>query len=150
MTQIGAETYHSQTHSRHDLCTEYSLTRKLFNFRHTPLVTTLYTLHIVRGLWTPVAYTTEIFALLDPQMQRSAAQFRFARQLSVSVRALGGILTCRMWLKCLLFFALGVSLKLFFGFGTLLSSAAVFAVYLVTGGWRFAYVVVKTLPRDAR
>lgn len=88
--------------------------------------------------------------MLDTQMQPSAAQFRFARQLSANVRTLGSILTDRMWLKGLSFLALGVSLKLLLGFGILFSSAVVLVVYLVTGGWRFAYVVVKTLPRDAR
>ena len=82
-------------------------------------------------------------------MQPGAAQFRFARQLSAGVRTVD-MLANRMALKALAFLGLGVSLKLFLGVGVFLSIALVFAAYLATGGWRFAYVVVKTLPRDMR
>lgn len=30
------------------------------------------------------------------------------------------------------------------------TAAGVFAVYLATGGWRFTWVVIRTLPRDIR
>ena len=79
-------------------------------------------------------------------MQPRAAQFRFARQLSTGVRALGS----KMSLKAVGFVAVAVGLKLVFGTGVLLSAGAAFTLYLVTGGWRFAVIVVKTLPRDVR
>ncbi|KAL8558160.1 hypothetical protein ACOMHN_035465 [Nucella lapillus] len=83
-------------------------------------------------------------------MQNNNTQFKFARQFSASVRIAGDMLTNRMWQKTALFLALGVVFKVIFGMGTLLAILAVFAVYLATGGWRFAYVVVRTLPRDVR
>ncbi|KAK7095529.1 long-chain fatty acid transport protein 1-like [Littorina saxatilis] len=84
------------------------------------------------------------------QPSSSSGPFKFARRLSTCVRAGGSVVTDRMWLKVLIFLALGVSLRVFLGVGTLLAVAATFLVYLATGGWKFAVVVVKTLPRDVR
>jgi hypothetical protein len=55
-----------------------------------------------------------------------------------------------MWAKFACFLILGVFLKLVLELGTLLTLLAVFAVYLATGGWKFAYVVVKTFKRDCK
>lgn len=83
-------------------------------------------------------------------MQTNSAHFRFARQLSACVRTGGYIFTMEMWTKWLFLIAVGVFLKLVFALGTLVTLAVVFIIYLATGGWRFAYVVLKTLPRDAK
>jgi len=53
-----------------------------------------------------------------------------------------------MALKHYLFIVAG--LIFFFGLGLTLGTTllAVFAVYLATGGWRFAKVILLTIPRD--
>ncbi|XP_045194546.2 long-chain fatty acid transport protein 4-like [Mercenaria mercenaria] len=60
-------------------------------------------------------------------------------------------LVCNMWaLKLVSFFMLGVFFSYYLGLSCLLTTLAVFGVYLATGGWRFMKVVIKTLPRDLR
>lgn len=48
------------------------------------------------------------------------------------------------------YFVLGVVLYYYVQLSCLLTTSAVFGVYLVTGGWRFVKVIIKTLPRDLR
>lgn len=55
-----------------------------------------------------------------------------------------------IFLKCGLFFLLGAFLSLYLGWSCLLTTLTVSAVYLVTGGWRFAKVVCFTIERDLR
>ncbi|XP_076455364.1 long-chain fatty acid transport protein 1-like [Babylonia areolata] len=83
-------------------------------------------------------------------MQHNSSQFKFARQLSAGIRTAGDVAKSRMWQKGVLFLTLGVFVKVFFQTGALLAFLAVLAVYLLTGGWRFAYVVARTFQRDAR
>ncbi|XP_060078888.1 long-chain fatty acid transport protein 1-like [Ylistrum balloti] len=52
--------------------------------------------------------------------------------------------------KCAAFFGLGAALSYGIGLSCTLTTLLVFGVYLVTGGWRFTWVVINTLPRDLR
>jgi solute carrier family 27 fatty acid transporter 1/4 len=55
-----------------------------------------------------------------------------------------------MALKPYIFLILGILIYFVAGLtfgGTIL---AVFAVYLITGGWRFTKIILLTLPRDMR
>lgn len=72
--------------------------------------------------------------------------FIVARQLRTVVD-----LACNMLvLKLVGFFLLGVFLSYYIGLSCTVTTIAVFAVYLATGGWKFMKVVIVTLPRDLR
>ena len=73
--------------------------------------------------------------------------FRFARALS---RTVHGAATYRGTMFGLVFLGLAGLLWLLFDFTFLTSGLISFIVYLAAGGWRFADVVIHTLPRDAR
>lgn len=53
-------------------------------------------------------------------------------------------------LKCGAFFALGCFLSYYLGLSCTVTTLVVFGVYLATGGWRFTWVVINTLPRDLK
>lgn len=53
-------------------------------------------------------------------------------------------------LKCGVFFALGSFLSYYLGLSCALTTLIVFLVYLVTGGWRFTWVVINTFSRDMK
>ena len=73
--------------------------------------------------------------------------FRFARALSSSVH---GAATYKGTMKGLLFVGLAALLWMLFDFSVSTSVLISFIAYLAAGGWRFADVVIHTLPRDAR
>ncbi|PIK45237.1 putative long-chain fatty acid transport protein 4-like [Apostichopus japonicus] len=71
--------------------------------------------------------------------------FRAARVLNVLVSYLpGGIL--RMVLKWAAFAGLAAILRGYVELNYWQTAAGVFAVYLATGGWKFTWVVIRTLP----
>ena len=80
-------------------------------------------------------------------MTNRPAVFRVARVISTLVK---GNIEMDVVLKCGLFFLLGTFLSFYLGWSCLLTTLAVVAVYLGTGGWRFAKVVFNTLRRDLR
>jgi len=55
-----------------------------------------------------------------------------------------------MLLKCAAFLVLGIFLSYYLSFSCALTTGIVFAVYLLTGGLKFTWVVLNTLPRDIR
>jgi len=61
-----------------------------------------------------------------------------------------GIREATTMIKSFFLFSLTVILWLQLGFGLLTTLAIVLGIYLSTGGWNFATVVWKTLPRDGR
>ncbi|KAK6194722.1 hypothetical protein SNE40_000300 [Patella caerulea] len=69
------------------------------------------------------------------------------RRFNQSIRA---IMANNSLLKLGAFIALGIFLSLYVGVACLPTIAVVFTIYLVTGGWRFTLIVIKTLPRDFR
>ena len=73
--------------------------------------------------------------------------FKVARQIS---RTVHGIKEAKTMIKSFFFISLAVILWLQLGFGLITTLAIVLGIYLSTGGWNFATVVVKTLPRDGR
>lgn len=77
------------------------------------------------------------------------ALFRAARVLNSLVSYLPRN-SLRMVLKWAAFAGLAAVLRGYLGLSNLQTAAGVFAVYLATGGWKFAWVVIKTLPRDVR
>lgn len=73
--------------------------------------------------------------------------FRVARFIRTIVK---GNSVMDVFLKCGLLFLLGAFLSFYLGWSCLATTLTVFAVYLVTGGWRFAKVVCFTIKRDLR
>ena len=73
--------------------------------------------------------------------------FRFARSLSRTVHAIPSYKTI---MKGAVFVGAVAVLWLFFGFSLTTASLLSFIAYLATGGWRFAEVVINTLPRDLK
>ncbi|KAL4219699.1 hypothetical protein ACF0H5_022269 [Mactra antiquata] len=67
-----------------------------------------------------------------------------------SIRTVAHTFCNMLALKLIAFFGLGVFLSYYLGWTCMLTTVTVFAVYLVTGGWKFVKVVIKTLPRDLR
>ena len=55
-----------------------------------------------------------------------------------------------LFLKCGLFFLLGAFLSFYLGWSCFTTTLTVAAVYLATGGWRFAKVFCVTVLRDLR
>ena len=51
-------------------------------------------------------------------------------------------------IKAVAFAMFGILVYFYYGLGLWSSVGAVFALYVVTGGWRFVKVVVLTFPRD--
>ena len=78
-------------------------------------------------------------------MTNRSTVFRVARVIRALVRG-----EMDVFLKCGLFFLLGAFLSFYLGWSCLLTSLTVVAVYLGTGGWKFAKVVYNTLGRDLR
>ncbi|CAC5411588.1 SLC27A1_4 [Mytilus coruscus] len=52
--------------------------------------------------------------------------------------------------KCGVFFTLGAILSFGLGFSCKITTLLIIATYLATGGWKFIWVVINTLPRDAK
>ncbi|KAJ8299889.1 hypothetical protein KUTeg_021408 [Tegillarca granosa] len=73
--------------------------------------------------------------------------FDLARSVS---RAVDISINNMVFLKCAAFFALGAFLSWYLGWSCLVTTLTVFIVYLVTGGWKFTWVVLNTLKRDIR
>ena len=79
--------------------------------------------------------------------ESSGSVFRFARSLSRTAHA---TTSYKATMKGALFAGGAAVLWLFFGFSLTTASLISFIAYLATGGWRFAEVVFRTLPRDIR
>ena len=89
-----------------------------------------------------------LFSLVDRDPRRPESMlFKFARILSRTVHSLPQY---KMVLKLAVFGGLVAVLSQFLGASVPISVGASFAVYLLTGGWRFCRVIIKTLPRDLR
>lgn len=73
--------------------------------------------------------------------------FGFAQALS---RTLHFVIDNMTLLKCAVFFTLGVVLSYGLGFSCALTTFLVAVIYLVTGGWKFVWIVINTLPRDVK
>ena len=73
--------------------------------------------------------------------------FKFARLLNITVHA---VVASKMAYKLAAFSALFGLLWLYLGWSATWSGIAVFTLYLVTGGYDFVEVCVKTFPRDIR
>lgn len=82
-----------------------------------------------------------------PSVDRSL--FRAARVLNSFVSGFSRK-KLKMVLKWAAFAGLAAVLRGYLGLPYWQTAAGVFAAYLATGGWRFALVVIKTFPRDAR
>lgn len=72
--------------------------------------------------------------------------FSFARLIRTVVYGSSNMVVA----KLVAHFLIGIVLYYYVGLSCTLTTLAVFGVYLVTGGWRFTTVVIKTLPRDLR
>ncbi|VDI31151.1 solute carrier family 27 (fatty acid transporter), member 1/4 [Mytilus galloprovincialis] len=73
--------------------------------------------------------------------------FRIAQSLS---RTLYSVIDNMSLVKCGVFFGLGAILSYGFGFSCQITTLLIIATYLATGGWKFIWVVINTLPRDAK
>lgn len=73
--------------------------------------------------------------------------FDLARSVS---RAVDISINNMVLLKCAAAFALGACLSWYLGWSCLVTTLTVFVVYLVTGGWKFTWVVLNTFKRDFR
>lgn len=67
-----------------------------------------------------------------------------------SIRTVANTVCNMLALKLTGFFLLGIFLSYYLGWTCMLTTVTVFGIYLVTGGWKFMKVVIKTLPRDLR
>ena len=81
-------------------------------------------------------------------MSSGLSVFRVARVIRTLVKGNGNMENT--FVKCGLYFLLGAFLSWYLGWSCLLTTLTVAAVYLITGGWRFAKVVCNTLLRDIR
>lgn len=84
--------------------------------------------------------------LSDSQGAKGHMLFKFARMLSRTVHSLP---TARTMLKSAAFGGLALVL-LWQGWSVLMTVLITLLAYLATGGWAFAKIVVRTLPRDLR
>ena len=73
--------------------------------------------------------------------------FSIARFISRTVRSLS---EWNMATKGIVFGLLAAVLWLYFDFSFFLTLLTVFAVYLATGGYKFAHVFANTIKRDLR
>ncbi|XP_052095363.1 long-chain fatty acid transport protein 4-like [Mytilus californianus] len=73
--------------------------------------------------------------------------FRIAQSLS---RTLYSVIDNMSLVKCGVFFTLGAILSFGLGFSCQITTLLIIATYLATGGWKFIWVVINTLPRDAK
>ena len=73
--------------------------------------------------------------------------FKIARNISLSVHRAKAH---KMELKTSLFLIFALVLKFYFGFTTLEVILTVIVIYLATGGWKFTWIIIKTLPRDMK
>ena len=73
--------------------------------------------------------------------------FKVARWLNITVHA---VVSSKMSLRLAGFSALFGLLWLYLGWSALSSLASVFGIYVVTGGYDFLEVLIKTFPRDTR
>ena len=94
------------------------------------------------GLWNLLDLAPYIY------MSSGLSVFRVARVIRTLVKGNGNMENT--FVKCGLYFLLGAFLSWYLGWSCLLTTLTVAAVYLVTGGWRFAKVVCNTLLRDIR
>ncbi|XP_013399634.1 long-chain fatty acid transport protein 4 [Lingula anatina] len=81
------------------------------------------------------------------RMGSKSVEFRLARVLRDFV---WDYLLQTTTMKSLLFLILASVLCFGFDLSIGISLLACFFIYLLTGGWRFAWVVIRTFPRDAR
>ena len=79
--------------------------------------------------------------------ESNGLMFRFARSLSRTVHATASY---KATMKGAAFAGVAAVLWLLFGFSLTTASFLSFIAYLATGGWRFAEVVINTLPRDLK